>query len=596
VTVPDEVRVIPGNRSRVLDWLVISPLVVVALYIRLDTLTEQSLWEDELRQVSYYFHDSFKEVFYSSASQGQPPLDYWIGYFLFKFHQSDAVARLPSAIFGTLLVLCSYFLARRLLDRSFAWLVAVAITFSPFAIYFSQEARPYAIFHFSLVLAILALSRAWELNRYRDWIVFLPILFFCQMTRALAPLMLTTGMGLWALGKGFTCWRADRQNFVRTFRRQRSLRLLACLVVAWGPFLYVLAYIMKVIHRRGYLASSVSDTINSKTILIRLQEYGTGLLDLADPFGYFLILPAALGVWLCLRKSNKESPDHLRLIFTTIFLGYLVHLLTFSFLVAKGAGITRYWSYLVPFLFIAGLYSIQQGSAWWIRRKAHKLVPLLVWTAVLVGLVLQFRIDRYSLIMHKPNWRGALKWAQEHGSADDVIFYDMFGEFGDYKTSFMGGFYYWDKSLPVYSLLRDSSELYSSILPELPKRSARVLLIMRCEDRLTFLEERGKKISLENLDEFEFAVFDQFFVLASRRPFDSAVTGLEKVCGVVQELYGPDHPSYINVNLVQANALLMQGKNRHAYEVYERSKVLVSPERLAAFEQQNAHLSSPEGG
>ena len=82
-----------GHRKRWLDWVVIGPIVVLALYVRLDTLTEQSLWEDELRQVGYYYEDSLKQVFYACATQGQPPLDYWIGYVLFKFNQSDTAAR-----------------------------------------------------------------------------------------------------------------------------------------------------------------------------------------------------------------------------------------------------------------------------------------------------------------------------------------------------------------------------------------------------------------------------------------------------------------------------------------------------------------------
>ena len=194
--------------------------------------------------MTYYYGDDYKEVLYSAATQSQPPLDYWIGYVLFKFWPSDFTARLPAAVFGTLLVLCTFFLARRLMGRPIAILISLGLACAPYSIHYSQEARPYAIFWFALVLSILLLSRAWEHNRPRDWLLFLPALFFCQQTRTLGPLMMTTGMGVWALTALCAAYREHSAVFFRDFLKHRATRLSICLVIVWVPFLYILNYIV----------------------------------------------------------------------------------------------------------------------------------------------------------------------------------------------------------------------------------------------------------------------------------------------------------------------------------------------------------------
>ena len=66
-------------------------VTLFALFLRLHNLDHESLFMDELRQVSYYGND-FREIVRNAASQQQPPLDYWIGHLVFKISDSDYVA------------------------------------------------------------------------------------------------------------------------------------------------------------------------------------------------------------------------------------------------------------------------------------------------------------------------------------------------------------------------------------------------------------------------------------------------------------------------------------------------------------------------
>jgi 4-amino-4-deoxy-L-arabinose transferase-like glycosyltransferase len=86
----------PGNFQKTLLILL---AFGVALVIRLHHLDNESLWMDELRQVSYYPHSILK-IIDDAASQSQPPLDYWIGHLVQFISTGDFAVRLPSALFG----------------------------------------------------------------------------------------------------------------------------------------------------------------------------------------------------------------------------------------------------------------------------------------------------------------------------------------------------------------------------------------------------------------------------------------------------------------------------------------------------------------
>jgi 4-amino-4-deoxy-L-arabinose transferase-like glycosyltransferase len=55
---------------------------------------------DEIRQTSFYANP-LTEIIDNSASQNQPPLDYWLGHLVHFLTSSDFAVRLPAALFGT---------------------------------------------------------------------------------------------------------------------------------------------------------------------------------------------------------------------------------------------------------------------------------------------------------------------------------------------------------------------------------------------------------------------------------------------------------------------------------------------------------------
>jgi len=95
-----------------------------------------------------------------SAGEFNPPLFYWMEHLMLTFGESEAVLRFLPALLGALTVVVMYFVAREVLDRPSSLVAAALLAFSPFHIYYSQEARAYAPMLFFFALALLFFLKA----------------------------------------------------------------------------------------------------------------------------------------------------------------------------------------------------------------------------------------------------------------------------------------------------------------------------------------------------------------------------------------------------------------------------------------------------
>jgi len=122
-------------------------------------LGSQSLWVDEV--VTFLSSNgSFGWVIsQSEVNSNIPPLYYLIVHFFLKFGQDEALLRLPSLIFGVLTIPALYAVADEWLGARLAAIAALLMAASPFHIWYSQEARPYAL------LLLLALVSIWFAQR-----------------------------------------------------------------------------------------------------------------------------------------------------------------------------------------------------------------------------------------------------------------------------------------------------------------------------------------------------------------------------------------------------------------------------------------------
>lgn len=162
--------------------LVIVTTIVAAL-VRLPTLGAKSLWYDELISISIAQHSisailrarlrvNAGDALIDQLFTNNPPLHLVIIHWTRMISTSDAAMRLPFAVAGIMTVPVVYALLRRLLGPFPAAAGTICFALSPLHISYSQEARPTVLLVLFSLLGFLALIKATDEGRRRDWVMF----------------------------------------------------------------------------------------------------------------------------------------------------------------------------------------------------------------------------------------------------------------------------------------------------------------------------------------------------------------------------------------------------------------------------------------
>ncbi len=140
-------------------WLILGSVLVLAAALRFYKIGAQSLWYDEGNSARIA-ERSLSLIIEGAAGDIHPPLYYIaLKYWQAVFGASETALRSLSALCGALTVLFTYAIGRDLFDRRTGLLAAWLMAFAPFAVYYSQEARMYAL------LALCAAASTWALFR-----------------------------------------------------------------------------------------------------------------------------------------------------------------------------------------------------------------------------------------------------------------------------------------------------------------------------------------------------------------------------------------------------------------------------------------------
>lgn len=129
--------------------------IILAAFLRLYRLGHESLWLDETLSIAFVTrrYTTLELLIELPITDPHPPLYYllldgWVGI----FGTSEAAVRLLSALFGIAAVILIYTLGAKMSGREAGIVAAMLLGFSPFHIYYSQEARMYTL------LAVLTLA------------------------------------------------------------------------------------------------------------------------------------------------------------------------------------------------------------------------------------------------------------------------------------------------------------------------------------------------------------------------------------------------------------------------------------------------------
>lgn len=291
-------------------------LLLLALLLRLAHLDQKVFWVDEvatvIRAVGYT-----KAEIVALLSNGQPhsPADLlayqqltpdrtWSDtftalsrspehaplYFLLVrfwmqiFGNSIAAIRSLSVCCGLLVLPAVYGFCRELFRaKSISWTAVLLIAISPFFIAYSQEARPYSLWLFTIVLSSWALLRAVRLPSRTSWAIYSGTLILSFYT-SLLSLFVAIGHGLFVLTLG----RSRSNPILRDYLLATGLALLA-----FSPWLWVIA------QQQSALAANTTwmrTSINPLSIIaIWLYSFAVLFFDVpVVPTGWVAIVQAIL--------------------------------------------------------------------------------------------------------------------------------------------------------------------------------------------------------------------------------------------------------------------------------------------------------------
>lgn len=146
------------------EVLLVAVVVAVAVVIRIVTIDNQSLWMDEAL-TSYEARLPLGAMLHTvSQVETAPPLYFLLVWaFVHVFGFSAVVLRAVSALAGIALVPIAYLCGRELVSRRAGLIAAAFVAVSPFAVWYSQEARNYM-----LLAALTGAAFLWFVRALRD--------------------------------------------------------------------------------------------------------------------------------------------------------------------------------------------------------------------------------------------------------------------------------------------------------------------------------------------------------------------------------------------------------------------------------------------
>ncbi|MFL5755809.1 MAG: glycosyltransferase family 39 protein, partial [Chloroflexota bacterium] len=345
--------------------------MTLAGVIRLYGLDAKSFWFDEFLTAHAARISNWDDlVAWWRLWIDHPPLQTWLTWLLRPLGGDEFVVRVPVALASTGAVGVMYALGATMYRPRVGVVSALMLTLSPYAVWYGQEARPYAFILLLTLLQMLFAARVARRGLLRDWTTLGAVTILALYTsylaiattgavvaylafRAIAPTMDPSGASA-AARPGPSESRLDRRSF--------ALHGIATGVVVglaylpWLPFL--LAFVSRPDLGFGRIDTSHRPTLDEVTALLRSVDLGDVIVVALMVAGVLVSVGAVrrgrwrssalLGCWLGVGLGILIVRAHGGVV--TIWPRYLVYLAPAGLLLAAVGvdGIATAASHFVP--------------------------------------------------------------------------------------------------------------------------------------------------------------------------------------------------------------------------------------------------------
>jgi uncharacterized membrane protein len=209
--------------------VVVGALTILGFVLRVSQL-HQSLLGDEVFTYREVVGQSFNTAVsvgpHSVGIENTPPLFFVLAWAAAKLGDPTVWIRVPSLVFGTATIPLVYAIGRETVGRTAGLIGAAVIAFTPFAVFFSEEARSYATMTFLVALSTLALLRAVRTRSRWWWLLYVGATTAAAYTHYTAIFVL----GVQAAWSFWVCRDRLREPLI-------AHALIALLYLPWLPHL-----------------------------------------------------------------------------------------------------------------------------------------------------------------------------------------------------------------------------------------------------------------------------------------------------------------------------------------------------------------------
>ncbi len=396
-------------------------ILIFAFLIRLIGLN-QSLWLDEAigaiaaKNFTYtHLLTNFLKV------DNHPPLYYLILKFWTSiFGYSETTLRMPSVLFSVATIFIVYLIARKITGKRYiGYAVALLLSFSSFFIYYSQEARMYAMAAFFAAFAFYAFIKLLEKSENIWWAIFSASITALVFTDYM-PVFLLPVFWIWVIYE-------KRKDAKWLSRFVMSHLPIIGVGIFWLPIFLAQkeggAWLLRTVPNWRKIAGGA----NLKEIVLVWTKFVFGRISLVDKkLYYLLILFASLPVVLSLVKALRPKKNILIWMWFVIpmLFGLAASILFPAFIYFR-------YLYIVPAFYLLigiGIFGYKDQKIW----------------ILLIGLIITFNVLSWFIYVkdktqQREEWRQAVSYVESKGSKDNVAIFEYPDPFTPYRWYMTGG-------------------------------------------------------------------------------------------------------------------------------------------------------------
>ena len=243
------------------------------------------------------------------AGEFNPPLFYWLEHLMLTIGNNEFILRFIPALLGVLTIPLIYLVGREFIDRNVGIIAATAFAFSPFLIYYSQEARAYCMMLFFVAFAMVFYLRALKTNDTRNWAlfgVFSALAFWSHFY----ALVIIASMVLFALAFRIRDIRKNIRNF---------LPIIAGLILFIALCLPLIVVTIKLFAART--ASAPTFGIQGLDVISMTFQQIAGFSDVAT---YLLLILFVIGIIQTFRINRNKGLLLMTLTVLTFVLSFIL--------------------------------------------------------------------------------------------------------------------------------------------------------------------------------------------------------------------------------------------------------------------------------